>query len=145
VNQGGSNSDSDSVPKQTVITNPTNPNTDNTVNNNEVTISNELIPGQPISTGNSSKPQSASIIKSPQYTNLDFMNDPNLLKMFYVDLFNLDQERIPKKEFFLMYLIIENLLQDYSRKNGIGLNSLSNPQMVAIIITLLDLGKELSK
>jgi len=142
VNQGGSNRETESAPEQTETPNPTNPNTNN---NGGVSRSNQPIPGQSISTGNSNKIQPASTIRSPQYTNLDFMNDPNLLKMFYVDLFNLDQERIPKKDFFLMYLIIENLLQDYSRKNGIGLNSLSNPQMVAIIITLLDLGNEFLK
>jgi hypothetical protein len=108
-------------------------------NNQNITIPNENI------SNNTNTPIVNPIKPTPinptQYRTLDFMNDPKLLQMFYVDLFNLDQDRISKEKFFMMYLIIENLLRDYSRKNGINVDTLSNPRMVAIIITLLDLGK----
>jgi hypothetical protein len=108
------------------------------MNNNNTPVNNSTNTNNSNSQGN---PSVNNVQRLPQYNTLDFLNNPNLLQQFYLDLYQLDQSLMPRTKFFLIYLILKNMLQDYSLKNGIVMDQLSNPQLVAIIITLLDLSK----
>lgn len=99
-------------------------------------------PARPVGGESTQKP---NVVRLPQYKTLDFLNDPNLLQQFYSDLLDLDQDRMNRQKFFIIYVIIKKMIEDYTLKNGIDMNSLSNPRLVAIIITLLDLGRRVSR